>query len=103
MKFFFVVFFFPEMVSQMPIIEWEALIVRSTKEAGTSTDRKSQIAVSLLEEYCKDDHIQTMKTISDNHCPKDMTNAQKYRMALLMLHKLGNAIFYFSEVKIIHI
>lgn len=63
------------MVSQMPIIEWEALIVRSTKEAGTSTDKISQIAVSLLEEYCKDDHIQTMKTISDNHCPKDMTNA----------------------------
>lgn len=91
------------MVSQMPIIEWEALIVRSTKEAGTSTDKISQIAVSLLEEYCKDDHIQTMKTISDNHCPKDMTNAQKYRKALLMLHKLGNAIFYFSEVIIIHI
>lgn len=103
MKFFLVFSFFPEMVSQMPIIEWEALIVRSTKEAGTSTDKISQIAVSLLEEYCKDDHIQTMKTISDNHCPKDMTNAQKYRMALLMLHKLGNAIFYFSEVKIIHI
>lgn len=77
--------------------------VRSTKEAGTSTVKISQIAVSLLEEYCKDDHIQTMKTISDNHCPKDMTNAQKYRMALLMLYKLGNAIFYFSEVKIIHI
>lgn len=72
----------------MPIIEWEALIVRSTKEAGTSTDKISQISVSLLEEYCKDDHIQTMKTISDNHCPKDMTNAQKYRMALLMPHKL---------------
>lgn len=103
MKFFFVFSFFPDMVSQRRIIEWEALIVRSTKEAGTSTDKISQIAVSLLEEYCKDDHIQTMKTISDNHCPKDMTNAQKYRMALLMLHKLGNAIFYFSEVKIIHI
>lgn len=103
MKFFLVFSFFPEMVSQMPIIEWEALIVRSKKEAGTSTDKISQIAVSLLEEYCKDDHIQTMKTISDNHCPKDMTNAQKYRKALLMLHKLGNAVFYFSEVKIIHI
>lgn len=77
--------------------------VRSTKEAGTSTDKISQIAVSLLEEYYKDEHIETMKTISDNHRPKDMTNAQKYRMALLMLHKLGNAIFYFSEVKIIHI
>lgn len=80
-----------------------AFIVRSTKEAGTSTDKISQIAVSLLEEYYKDEHIETMKTISDNHRPKDMTNAQKYRMALLMLHKLGNAIFYFSEVKIIHI
>lgn len=61
---------------------------KSTKEAGAQTDKISQIAVSLLEEYCKDDHIQTLKAISDNHCPKDMTNAQKYRMTLIMLHKL---------------
>ncbi|XP_062587621.1 uncharacterized protein LOC134249268 [Saccostrea cucullata] len=77
-----------EMVSQMTKNEWEALIFKATKEAATSTDTISQIAVTLLEEYCEDDHIQTLKTISDNHCPKDMTNPQKFRMALLMLHKL---------------
>lgn len=51
-----------EMVSQMSIIKCEALMFTSTKETGTSTDKISQIAVSLLEEYCKDDHIQTLKT-----------------------------------------
>ncbi|XP_062595089.1 uncharacterized protein LOC134256463 [Saccostrea cucullata] len=89
-----------EMVSQMTRIEWEALIFKATKEAATSTDTVSQIAVTLLEEYCEDDHIQTLKTISDNHCPKDMTNPQKFRMALLMLHNLGNYIYYLLTVKI---
>ena len=88
-------FVIAEMVSQMPITEWEALVFKAKEEAAiTSTYMISQVAITLLEEYCEEDHIQTLKTISDNHCPKEMTNPQKFRMSLLMLHKLGNALFY---------
>lgn len=84
-----------EMVSQMPITEWEALVFKAKEEAAiTSTDMISQVAIALLEEYFEEDHIQTLKTISDNHCPKELTNPRKFKMSLLMLHKLGNALFY---------
>ena len=91
-------FVIAEMVSQIPITEWEALVFKAKEEAAiTSTGMISQVAITLLEEYCEVDHIQTLKTISDNHCPKEMTIPvipQKFRMSLLMLHKLGNALFY---------
>lgn len=84
-----------EMVSQMPITEWEALVFKAKEEAAiTSTDMISQVAIALLEEYFEEDHIQTLKTISDNHCPKELTNQRKFKMSLLMLQKLGNALFY---------
>lgn len=92
-------FFSADMVSQMPKPEWKALLSQARKEAATSTDRKSQTAVTLLEENCEDDHIQTLKTISDSHCPGDMTNPEKFRMSILILHKLGNAIFTSSGIK----
>ena len=88
-------FVIAEMVSQMLITEWEALVFKAKEEAAiTPTDIISQAAITLLEKYCEEDHIQTLKTLSDNHCPKEMTIPQKFRMSLLMLHKLGNALFY---------
>lgn len=91
---------YADMVSQIPRTEWEALIFQVKKEAATSTDTISQIDVTLLEEHCEADHIQTLKTISESHCPREMTNSQKFRMSILILHKLCNGEFTFPGRKI---